>query len=497
MTSKQVRRLHPISVVYFLIKTIRELIVPLIFSMVGLISSLGIQGILWSLLAIVVAFVLLVVISALRYFTFSFEIRDRDIKVNSGIIVKKVNHIPYDRIQNITVNQWFFLKPLNLTQLEIETAGNDKKGPEVTLSAVDMSLKDEIEAHRNQVDELKVQAEPTTAVEPEKNKTKIISEYKISTKNLLLYSATSTYFLTAAVVLIGYSARFFNDVPEGFKDTMYVNFSIEHFGISFAIGVSLLFLLLLYLVSILLLVIRYFNFTLTKTPGRLNVKYGLIQTRTVSIETDRIQAIKIHQTWIRKLLKIETIQLVIISNSNKKDTEKNLTVMPIIGTDKTREFLAEFFEEFPEIKYQKNTRLGSTIYYNLRNALLWSLPFIVAGIAADVLVFKSFYATLAVVILCLWLVIMPSLMEALRANIFVIDQEFVGLKFNTMYSQSQVLFKIDKVQSLVKKQSVWLEKKKLASVKVHYRSGASGKSINLGYLPEKRINELMSWYRAI
>ena len=69
--------------------------------------------------------------------------------IKHGIFVRNDDHVPYDRIQNITTDQWFFLKPFGVEKLEIETASHAEKS-EVTLFAVPISLKDQLETLRNQ-----------------------------------------------------------------------------------------------------------------------------------------------------------------------------------------------------------------------------------------------------------------------------------------------------------------------------------------------------------
>jgi putative membrane protein len=56
--------------------------------------------------------------------------------INSGVLIRKINHIPYDRIQTVQRQQWFFLKPLGLEQVAIETAGKESKKAEGMLAAV-------------------------------------------------------------------------------------------------------------------------------------------------------------------------------------------------------------------------------------------------------------------------------------------------------------------------------------------------------------------------
>lgn len=143
MTSKP-KRLHPISLLIFTYESIKQIIFPLIIFILGFSR---ISSIAW-LIVIVVALVIINLIwDIMDYFMFTYQILESEVVIRSGVLVKKVNHVPFDRIQNITTNQWFFLKPFGLEELEIETAGQSNKA-EVELKAVPDTLKKEIDLLR-------------------------------------------------------------------------------------------------------------------------------------------------------------------------------------------------------------------------------------------------------------------------------------------------------------------------------------------------------------
>ncbi|PAK68588.1 hypothetical protein B8W97_14480, partial [Staphylococcus haemolyticus] len=75
------------------------------------------------------------------YLYFTFEIDDKMLTINSGILVKKHTHIPYPKIQTIQHTQWFFLVPFHLEKLQIETAGHDSTSPEAVLPLVNERIR--------------------------------------------------------------------------------------------------------------------------------------------------------------------------------------------------------------------------------------------------------------------------------------------------------------------------------------------------------------------
>lgn len=72
-----------------------------------------------SILALVGSFVW----ARMFYASYRFELRDRDILVESGVIFRKRTYIPYSRIQNVNVLQGPILRIYGLKSIMIETAG--------------------------------------------------------------------------------------------------------------------------------------------------------------------------------------------------------------------------------------------------------------------------------------------------------------------------------------------------------------------------------------
>jgi Predicted membrane protein len=119
----------------------------LLFRQLFLLLPFFQQAKLWTIVGLITLFLVVLIGDVIAYFMFGYQLFENEILVKQGLFVKKVNHIPYDRIQNVTANQWFFLKPFKLEELEIETAGHSE-GPEVSLVAVSVELKNELNHYR-------------------------------------------------------------------------------------------------------------------------------------------------------------------------------------------------------------------------------------------------------------------------------------------------------------------------------------------------------------
>lgn len=62
------------------------------------------------------------IILFLQYINFSFIIKDNDITVKSGILVKRSKLIPFDRVQNVELKSGLLMRSLGLTKVNIWTS---------------------------------------------------------------------------------------------------------------------------------------------------------------------------------------------------------------------------------------------------------------------------------------------------------------------------------------------------------------------------------------
>jgi membrane protein YdbS with pleckstrin-like domain len=83
----------------------------------SLFSFYGIWGLL--LFLIVVSFIW----SKLYYESFKFELAEKGLKIESGVIWKKYITIPYERVQNVDIYRGPLARILGLSDIHVQTAG--------------------------------------------------------------------------------------------------------------------------------------------------------------------------------------------------------------------------------------------------------------------------------------------------------------------------------------------------------------------------------------
>lgn len=486
------RRLHPAALLFFLYKDIKNWIIPVAI----FVFSLYNQYKIWSLLVLIAAIILIVSSDLLRYFTFSYQFFNDEILVKSGIFVKKVNHIPYDRIQNVTSNQWFFLRPFKLEELEIETAGHSD-GPEVSLAAVSVELKDELNGYRKKFSSEDVTQNVSQETFSEQTLSKQgsaqknIQSYSITWSELLKFSLTSSAFLSGLVVVLAFYGKVQHSISKQFYEAAEKEF--VHLGLILVLLGLVLVLLVFYIFSVIVLVAKYYHFSLKKEDNQFQMQYGFFKTKKTSISQNRIQAVVVKQTLLRRMLRIASVKLVIISNSNKEEAEKDIVIMPVIETENLNRFLKKFFPHIPVDNLTIKSADSRTYYYDLRNAMIFSL---VTDIILGLLVFKaSTWWVLVVVIVSAIFWLPESYLNARRARVSLMSDNYLFLQNNQVTSKNSYFVPKNSIQLLERRQSVWLSKKKFAHLLLSCRSGIGERILKVKYLPQWQIDEVVEWYK--
>ena len=137
------RRLHPVSVLYFFIKSLKVLygLIPLVPAI--LLASPKIIGSSLSktmLLTLLVVLILIVLIAAgiLNWRYFLYRVEKGSIQIQQGIWSKKNTWITSDKIQSIDTTEKLYDRLFGLVRLQVETAGGGEKA-EVVLSSISVA----------------------------------------------------------------------------------------------------------------------------------------------------------------------------------------------------------------------------------------------------------------------------------------------------------------------------------------------------------------------
>ena len=271
-------------------------------------------------IALIVLPVIILVSSVLNYYYFRFFIANEELIIRKGFISKKTITIPLQKIQTVHIEQNLLHQLANVAKVKIDTAGTEK-----TEAVIDA-----IEVHKaEQLKEFLLREKQLNTEEPAmRPPVRDIPLMRLSFSDLLKLGLSANH-IQAFFIVLAFSISQLQNLGEVFGDRVFkaVRDSSSAVGVS-AVSVSLVVAFVLCIsvfVSMMRILLNYFDFQLTETSQGYKVKTGLINTRQNLVPFSKIQYISWEANWIRRkigLYNMEFHQVMSDDQSNKKQRVK-------------------------------------------------------------------------------------------------------------------------------------------------------------------------------
>ncbi|TCP55655.1 putative membrane protein [Tumebacillus sp. BK434] len=337
MTMSNPRRVHPLAIIPNAISFLRNALLPFLFGSISLVRE-------HPLITVFGAFALLVltgVFGFLFWYNFSYTIEAGELRVQKGIFNKQRRYIPLERIQSIDIQAGLILQLVGLVQLQIETA-SEGKVPEISLAGI---TREEAEALKKVLSDAKAARQPQAASGAEAGEAPAPEQiqYRLTMKELIFMSLTSAS--------IGLIAPFLSAVIEpltNFSEQFVAWLGLFQNGNPnlLEIGVLILLTLILSAVgSIILTMLAYARFTLTREGDVLKISRGLLEKRELTLPLDRLQGIRIVEGLLRQPFGYVTLHVESGGGYGKKQGQTTV-LHPLVKRERVTEFLAEIAPGF-------------------------------------------------------------------------------------------------------------------------------------------------------
>ncbi|GGA92715.1 PH domain-containing protein [Ornithinibacillus halotolerans] len=463
-------RLHPATIVFNIIKGIRDSIFIIIIAIAGLMDV----NIWYAVLGITILILLIVLMSYLSWSRFTYYVEEEELRLEYGIFIRKKRFIAKNRIQSIDLTQNILHRIFKLVKVEIETAGTGADA-EASLNAVTL-LKGE--ALRAQLKSQSINKEESVEEETISDPTQTITS-----KGILIAGATSGSVGVLIAIAAGAISELERFIPEDFFNNAY----------QWVIGLGLLIiifmiiggLILLWLIGIIGTVIRYWNFTITKIGEDIVITRGLLEKKHLTIPLRRIQSIGYVESIIRQPLGYSTVIAEVAGGSNESGEEFSTVIFPIMKTDEVSSFIRKFFPDYQmeEIDYKLPKR---ALKYYITRMLL---PSLIAFIAVIIIVPYFTWIPILLIVLSILLGIMQY-----RDTGFTLEDSKVTIRYRFL-SRVTMVIEHKRIQAFNKKQHFLHRREFLATIKLSIIGKMGlGKHFHIKEMEEKEANKLADWY---
>jgi putative membrane protein len=236
-----------------------------------------------------------ILVALARYLSLRYWIDGGRLVIRSGIISRQLRTIPLDKIQNVELRQNAIQQLAGVVDFRIETAAGPEAEAHLAVLARDEAerLKGELLSDRGLLADEPEAAPPSHVI------------WQASLGDLLLLGATSNRAGAIVGALAGLLFFLGQELPLYFERLQKGLAGVAGVVSPLLAGAVLLgaMLLLGWLLSIVLTVVRYFGFQVTREPdGRLRRRYGLLSRFETVVNPVRIQLLRLGASWLRRRL---------------------------------------------------------------------------------------------------------------------------------------------------------------------------------------------------
>lgn len=482
------RRLHPIALIKEIITNIRRNIVPIVVGLFSVFRAINSRGYLpnWAVYLIIVIVVLLVLTPAvLKYITYKYTLEDQGIRIKYGLIFRKNTYIPYERIQTVQKKQWFFFIPFNVCQVLIETAGGNGKA-EADLVAVPVGVVDELKDLRDGKKAAIQEATPETE-EKEVAEAEVEAPEKtvvLQTKQLILMAVTSGGVFGTLLIVLAFMQQFRDVIPTDWMETQAEQ--LWKMGIIVFIILIILLLLVLWGISIVTTLFKYFQFKLMKYPHSLVIEKGLLERNHTTISLARIQGITIIESPLRQMLGLVAVKVITAGNSGDEKQSGDILLLPIMKKDLALKTLKEMLPNYVFEIEEMERAPKSSLRRFLRIYLIWTIiPALVVSIMFFPLGLVSFILPILAGI---------KAISSYRATGLFTHKHTLLVQSRPFISKLTHIIRKERIQGLSIRQSIWMEKGTSRHLNVWLKSGSTSTEAFVRYINKDQAITIYNWY---
>ena len=415
----------------------------------------------------------------LGWLRFRYHVGDHDIRVEKGILSRTARSIPYDRIQDVSIEQKPLARMMGLGEVKFETGSGD--GDDAKLSFVTLEEANRLRALiRSRKAGVAVAPEDPLASETEDDE--II--FAMDGKRVFILGLYS-FSLVIFAVLGGLAQQFDFLLPFDVWDFKRWVGLAEESGVSVdkinGVGMAAQFILAFGAFTSLIFIgfatgvartlLREHAFRLTQTSKGFRRRRGLLTLTDVVMPTHRVQAAVVQTGPIRKWRGWHSLKFVSLAQDSKE--ESNYVAAPLATLDEVWRIAQAARIDAPD--GDERLRRGSARYWIIQLLLLVP-PILVAMAALVIFADASFIRTTLLLLLLVFAAIMFWL--DWRRYRFGLDDQQLYLQRGWWQQQLTIAPQV-KVQSIEIAQGPLARRLGLASLKF----GIAGGTLEMIALP--------------
>jgi len=466
-----------------------------------LTGSNGLLGLFFFAGTVMALLVLSAGYHALQWAFYTYRYEEGYLHIKSGVVSKKERSIKRERVQTVNIKTGIIQRLMGLASLQVETAGGGMES-ELNLVAVKMEeahqIKEALEKQGTveitgkEGSRWELQPEMAGSVESpreeagEKEHAGEDGEvwekgevYRVSYSELFLAGATSGNFLILFSLMLAAFSQVQPHIPPRYWDYLLEQVTSTTAATVVLVVVALMFLS--WLVSAAVFTVQNANFTVRRLGERMQVSWGLIEQKQLTLKMHRLQALSIHEGLLRQPLG-RCALTVEVAGGGSRDENYVTLLFPLLRCSELEEFLRRILPEYRLPEEVVPLPLRSRRRYIFRAVapvviLLIPLQFVPYGWLGFILLPPAFWLGLS----------------RYRAGGTSIEKGQLMLRYRNL-NRFRVLIHRQHIQSLQVTSNPFQRWRKLRSVEASVLSSPSGKSFQVTDVDKEEAVRLWKWY---
>lgn len=449
------------------------------FRLFGIFMVIALKEQNWKYYLLVLSgFLLLIVIGIFDYFLKSYEVRDGALIYTKGIINKEAKNINLENIQSIDMSSNVLYQAFNLLSVDINLVGGKIRikplKKEVALNLIDI-----LRELKQDQDE----SEDITSDQEERIQEIQKEILRLSVKDLAFYGLLRVRFFAALGLILALNGKIRDVFKYLFDNEAYLDELLQKNAKSVADNVTAIFIIigifmiLVVIASIVHTIVKYYDFILTTKDNNLLCKYGLLNKKSLVIDIDRIQSVKLIYPLRYRFFGLAKLSVETLTNNVSEDLSEQkstIDVLPLVKNDFAQNFVKnnlgidlEYYESLESEKIQRKARM--VMYrWSLFNCSF--LPIIVFAILYFANIdLKLEYKVLSSLALYLILVSYSVLVKnyMLKYNELSYDRHYFKNTFMRQLTIITEFIKVKKVGTINSRTNYFMSKRNLAHISIN------------------------------
>ncbi|WP_188067494.1 PH domain-containing protein [Brevibacillus brevis] len=374
----EAKRYHPLTILFDLIIQVKHLFFPALILFVFNHDSTN-AFITYGRIVFYIYVGGMLAYLLLKWVSYKYRLNDTAFHLYEGILTKKKQTIPFSKIQNVNRHTTLLHRIFKVTSIRFETGmiGDDSR---VEFAVISVNEADRLEAYTKQAVRLEIEpeAEGKAGVSPEEIGTLYTTPERVihftpTKKEIIKASFTSLSFLGMITLLIW----------AYFKLTEYIDVEEQVVGIYSLIMSSWIWITLTAVGLLILSIvfgmvttyIRYGKYEISSDHDRIYIAKGVIEETTFSIAKERVQAIKIKQSLLKRMLGLAEVKLTVVGGDSDSDKDKQdvSSLYPFLPIKRAYEMIAEILPAY-EVTEKMTSLPRKSLWVRLvRSSWIWMI----------------------------------------------------------------------------------------------------------------------------